>query len=220
VSPTVDPDQFVRTVQPVLERKDLPGLMGLLKRLWTAEQIVGLLASQHCDARKVAALSLSLVGCDHCLPALAQQLKDADPMVNQMAEHAIWSIWFRGGSTEANHHVCRGAKAIDRGDYQHAITHFDAALQIFPNFPEAYNQRALVKYLLERFDDSIADCKKAVELMPIHFGAWAGMGHCNAHQGRLIEAVDCYQKALSINPHMCQVRQTVDELQAQISADV
>ncbi|HVT90854.1 MAG TPA: tetratricopeptide repeat protein [Tepidisphaeraceae bacterium] len=219
MSSSVDPDQFVRTVQPVLERKDLPGLLGLLKRLWTAEQMVSLLASRHCDARKVAALSLSLVGCDKCLPALAQQLKDPDPMVNQMAEHAMWSIWFRGGSQEANHHVCRGAKAIDRGDYAHAITHFDQAIQICPNFPEAYNQRALVKYLMEQYPCSIADCKRAVELMPIHFGAWAGMGHCYAHQNQLPQAVECYQKALSINPHMCQVRQTIDELRAQIIAD-
>ena len=34
----------------------------MLKSNWTKEQIVGLLASPNCDARKVAALALSLVG--------------------------------------------------------------------------------------------------------------------------------------------------------------
>jgi tetratricopeptide (TPR) repeat protein len=166
----------------------------------------------------VAALSLALVGCDHCLPALAQQLKDPDPMVNQMAEHAIWAIWFRSGSEEANHEVCRGAKAIDRGDYEQAITHFNKALQICPKFSEAYNQRALAEFLLERYDDSIADCRRTIELMPIHFGAWAGMGHCHAHWGQLANAVECYEKALSINPHMTQVREAVDELKSRIGA--
>jgi tetratricopeptide (TPR) repeat protein len=221
VSPTtVDPEEFVKTVKPVLEQKDMAGLLAMLKSRWTADQIVALLCGKHCDARKVAALSLALVGCQQCLPPLAQQLKDPDPMVNQMAEHAIWSIWFRGGTDEANHHVCRGAKAIDRGDYDHAIEHFNQALQINPKFAEAYNQRALAEYLLERFEDSIKDCRKTVELMPIHFGAWAGMGHCHAHAGKLACAVECYQRALAINPHMCQIRETIDELKSKLVADI
>ncbi len=141
-------------------------------------------------------------------------------MVNQMAEHAIWSIWFRGGAEEANHQVCRGAKAIDRSEYDHAITHFNKALEISPHFPEAFNQRALAKYLLEQYEESLIDCKRAVELMPIHFGAWAGMGHCHAHLGHLPKAVESYEKALQINPHMSQIREAVQELKARIGADV
>lgn len=220
MSVTIDPLQFVRAVKPVLEQQDLPGLLALLKSHWTPDDIVALLGSPECDARKVAALSLSLVGCNHCLPALARQLRDPDPMVNQMAEHAMWSIWFRGGAPEANHHLCRGAKAIDRGDYQHAITHFDQALRISPDFSEAYNQRGLAQYLLERFDASIGDCRRAVELMPIHFGAWAGMGHCHAHRGRVSQAVECYEQALAINPHMSKIRETIEQLRTRIGADV
>lgn len=218
--PIVDAQEFVKAVQPVLERKDLEGLLKLLKSRWTAQQIVALLVGPDSDARKVATLSLSLVGCEKCLPPLVDQLKDSDPMVNQLAEHAIWSIWFRGGSEEANHHLCRGAKSLDKGDYEHAIKHFDRAIQISPNFAEAYNQRAIAEYLLERFSASIADCKRVVKLMPIHFGAWAGMGHCYAHEGNLQQAVESYEQALAINPHMSQVRETVSELQSRIGADV
>jgi tetratricopeptide (TPR) repeat protein len=219
VSPTVNPAEFVRAVKPVLERKDLPGLLALLKSRWTPQQIVSLMCSDCSDARKVAALSLALVGCDHCLPALAEQLKDPDPTVNQMAEHAIWCIWFRGGTEEANHELCRGAKATDRGDYEHAIQHFNRALGMVPNYPEAYNQRALAEFLMERFQESLADCRRAVELMPIHFGAWAGMGHCHAHLGNLSQAVECYERALSINPHMSQIREAVVELRSRMSDD-
>jgi hypothetical protein len=48
--------------------------------------------------------------------------------------------------------------------------------------------------------------------MPIHFGAWAGMGHCHTHLRNLPQAVRCYEKALEINPHMSEIRQAVDEL--------
>jgi tetratricopeptide (TPR) repeat protein len=137
-------------------------------------------------------------------------------MVNQLAEHAIWSIWFRGGGTEANHQVCRGAESISRGDYQHAIKHFNQALQLNPKFSEAYNQRAIAHYLMQNYDASILDGEKAVELMPIHFGAWAGMGHCEAHKGRLCRAADCYQRALAINPHMSQIREAIEQLRPQM----
>jgi tetratricopeptide (TPR) repeat protein len=131
----------------------------------------------------------------------------------------MWSIWLRSGSAEANHEVCRGAKAIERGDYQHAISHFNKALQINPKFSEAYNQRAIAHYLLQRYDASILDCEKAVELMPIHFGAWAGLGHCEAQKGNFCRAADCYQRALSINPHMSQIREAIEQLRSQL-ADV
>lgn len=211
-SSTIDPEGFVRAVQPVLEQKDLSGLLEFLKQNWTAEQIVSLLKSRCCDARKVAALCLSLVGCNHCLDELARLLKDADPMVNEMAEHAMWSIWFRGGTPEANHQLARGALAMDRRDTEHAIKHFSKAIELCPEFAEAWNQRALARFLLERFEESIEDCRVAAKLLPIHFGAWTGMGHCHAHLGRVDDAVACYEKALEINPHLREIRSAVTEL--------
>jgi tetratricopeptide (TPR) repeat protein len=134
-----------------------------------------------------------------------------------MAEHALWSIWFRCGTESANHELCRGTKAMNRRDWSVAISHFTRAIEIDPTFAEAYNQRAIVKYLQERFDESIQDCLRAVELMPCHFGAWAGMGHCHAHAGHLQEAVDSYDRALKINPHMECVMQMVSELRGKLS---
>src|SRR5438874_838106 len=131
-------------------------MLEICKERWSADQVVSLLSCDNRDARKVAALALSLAGCQHCLEPLARALKDRDPMVNQMAEHAMWSIWFRGGATpEANHQLARGAMAMERKDIAHAITHFDHAIQIDPNFSEAYNQRAIAQFMLERYDDSL-----------------------------------------------------------------
>jgi tetratricopeptide (TPR) repeat protein len=48
--------------------------------------------------------------------------------------------------------------------------------------------------------------------MPCHFGAWAGMGHGYAQLGKIRCAIDCYEKALEINPHLECARQMVEEL--------
>lgn len=212
----IKPEEFVAAVQPLLERQDLPGLLGLLKNRWSAEQIVNLLKCRSCDARKVAALALSLVGGPCCLGPLAEQLKDHDPVVVEMAEHALWSIWFRSGSQGANCELAKGARAMDRREYECAIEHFTRAIRLDPRFAEAYNQRAIVRYMLERYEESLEDCKHTVELMPLHFGAWAGMGHCHAHEGRLEEALACYTEALRINPHLDCLNEACDELRRQL----
>jgi len=187
-------------------------MVELIRKRWDHKQIVQLFGCTDCDARKVAALAFGLVGGNCCLKKLVPLLADPDPVVAQMAEHAMWTVWFRSGTPDANHQVCRGTRALSRGDTEHAIEHFSRAIELDPEFAEAYHQRALAKLLLERFDDCIDDCRKAVELMPFHFGALAGLGHCHAHEGRLVPALKCYEKALAINPHLDDVRQTVNEL--------
>lgn len=210
--PAIEPAQFVLLVQPMLESRDVKGLLDVLKRNWTAEQITGLLSCDQQDARNVAALALALVGCKECVTALADRLRDPDPLTNQMAEHALWSIWFRSGTPEANQYLASGTRAMNRRDYREAIKHFDRAVAACPDFAEAYNQRATAWYLLEQFEHSIADCKRAIKRMPCHFGAWAGMGHCYAHLGLLKDALHAYERALEINPHLDCVRQAAREL--------
>src|SRR5690348_12307061 len=113
VSDPIDPAEFIATVQPVLQAQDPAALLGLLKSRWRREQIQSPLSSDDCDARKVAALALPLVGSNCSVHSLAAQLQHPSPMVNQMAEHALWSIWFGSGSScDANHELCRGTQAL------------------------------------------------------------------------------------------------------------
>ena len=212
---TIDPGRFVASVQPLLEAKDLEGLLCHLKTNYPPEQITALLSSPHADARKVAALSLALVGGRCCIDPLAERLKDPDSMTNQMAEHALWSIWFRCGSQSANAELARGTQCLSDRKFDCAFKHFGRAIESDPKFAEAYNQRAIAYYLLEDYENSKRDCAKVVELMPCHFGAWAGMGHCHAHLGEIKDAIRCYEKALSLNPHIECLRQAIGELRRQ-----
>jgi tetratricopeptide (TPR) repeat protein len=214
---TIDPQQFIRAVQPLLERRDVGGLHSLLKSRWTCDQLRSLLHSgkpEHLDAKKVGLLCLSMIGTECSINDVAVELKHPDKVVNEMAEHALWLIWFRMGEPAANHELMRGVQALERKDFEHAITHFDRAIAQSPRFAEPYNQRAIARYLQEDYEPSIVDCARAVELMPCHFGALAGMGHCYAHLGKPREAVEAYERALAVNPHLECVRQTVEELKS------
>jgi tetratricopeptide (TPR) repeat protein len=214
----IDPSQFVHLVEPLLVRQDLAGLLLLLKTNWTPEQIRDLLRSPHTDARKVALLALALVGPCCCTEELSYHLKDPDPVINELAEHALWAIWFRSGKApEANQLVCRGAEALNTRNFTRAIELFSQAIHTDPDFAEAYNQRAIAYYLSEDYQLSIADCRRAIRRMPCHFGAWAGMGHCHAHLEQISSALECYETALAINPHLHCVEETVWELKKRLS---
>ncbi len=214
---SINSAKFVKIVQPLLERQDLEGLVATLKKNWTKDQICGLLHDSNGDVKKVAALAIGFVGCKRCLSDLADLLKDPDPVMNEMAEHAMWSIWFRGSTPDANNQLARGAQALNQRELEQAIHHFNKALAIDPEFPEAFNQRAIAHYLAERYEHSILDCRRAIERNPFHFGAWAGMGHSHAHLNCFIQAIDCYERALDINPRLDGVQSTLDELREQTS---
>lgn len=208
----INPEQFIQQVQPLLESSDLPGLMRCIKDHWTPTQIISLFNDSNVDARKIAALVLGFVGERASIEPLASQLRDCDPMLNRMAEHSLWSIWFRCGCTTANQELLKGSRSLDDRDFDLAIHHFSRAIQIDPTFAEAYNQRALANYLKEDFEPSIADCNKVIELMPLHFGAWAGLGHCYAHTDQIDQAINAYTRALEINPHLDCIQEALAEL--------
>jgi tetratricopeptide (TPR) repeat protein len=213
----IEPQTFVSVVRPLLESNDPQALVDAIRLRWNTGQIIRLLTSPDRDARKVALICLAMVGDRSCIDSVQSQLTDPDATINQMAEHALWSIWFRCGSPQANIELCRGTKAMGCRNVDGAIEHFDNAISIDPQFSEAYNQRAIARFLLEQFEESIADCRRAIRLMPCHFGALAGMGHCFLHLGQLNHALRAYERAIVINPHLHCVAQTIAEIQRKLA---
>jgi tetratricopeptide (TPR) repeat protein len=198
----INPEEFISTLEPSLSQGRVEEALQHVRARWTAGQIVTLLGDKSADVRKVAALALSLVGDAAAIRPLAVALHDADAMVAQVAEHALWSIWFRQGKPKAVGFVKCGNNHLHHGNYVCAVEKFSHAIQEDPQFAEAYNQRAIAYYLCERLDESIADCKAAIALVPQHFGAMSGMGHSYAHLGNWREARHCYRLALAIHPRL------------------
>jgi tetratricopeptide (TPR) repeat protein len=212
----IDSDQFIRIVRPGLEQRDADGLARLVKEHWTEDQLCELLTNGTVDARKVVCLTLGLVGCTGCCNCLCAALCDEDPVIRELAEHALWSIWFRCGSPEALGQFKRGLELMDQNEYRRALTAFGWAIEADPEFAEAYSQRGIAHYMLEDWHAALADCRKATRLNPIQFGAHAGMGHCYAQLGKLVEAARCYRGALSVNPNMHAVAGALEEIESRI----
>lgn len=190
----------------------MPSLLAAIRSHGGKAGLLRLLECKDADARKCAAMCVGLIGKSCCLPQLVNRLQDRDPMVRQMTENAMWSIWFRGNDPDAAAVLAKGVDALNARELFTATALCQQALQIDSEFGEAHNQLAVINYLQERFSDSIRHAQDALRLVPCHFGAWSGLGHCHCHLGNLDEALHCYRKALSIHPNLSCVSRLASNL--------
>jgi len=179
---------------------------------WTAPRIVELLRNPSPDVRKVAALALAMVGDRSAVGPLAVALHDGDTMVSQMAEHAMWTLWFRLGSPRAVHLVKSGNRHLQHNNHDSAIEKFSQAIDADPDFAEAYHQRAIAYALTEQFHKSLDDHQAALDRMPQHFGAMSGLGHGHAHLAQWSEARRCYRLALAIHPGLKDLESALQQI--------
>lgn len=134
---------------------------------------------------------------------------DAAPM-----EERIWELWM--------YHPHRAvAQALDRATTDIAAQRYDIAetrlarlVRARPDFPEAWNKRATLYYILERDEESLADIHRTLQLEPRHFGALCGFGEICLGRGDRHAALLAFRAALRINPHLANVAETCERLAA------
>ncbi len=178
---------------------------------YTEGTLQRLLLSEDELSRRAAALALSLVGTMKSNRAMANALRDADPVVRDHASEGIWEIWFRGDTPE------RGAQLQEvtrLPDQQQILAALDDLIRGASDFAEAYNQRAIVHFRRGEYAKAVADCEKVLRLNPVHFGAASGMGQSYLRMNKPRAALRAFQRALDINPHLDDLRETVRDLQA------
>ena len=101
-------------------------------------------------------------------------------------------------------------------EYGEALRLLDAIVTISPEYAEGWNKRATVYYLLGRYEDSISDVEKTLVLEPRHFGALSGLGLIYNRLDEDAAALDAFERALKVNPHLGQAKQEVKRLRGRI----
>jgi tetratricopeptide (TPR) repeat protein len=66
----------------------------------------------------------------------------------------------------------QGRRALDRKQYEDAISYFTRAIEKKPNYLEAYFYRGTAKSNLKDYKGAIADYDKVIELDPNHADAY------------------------------------------------
>lgn len=68
--------------------------------------------------------------------------------------------------TDAAGYVDRGNRYSRNAVYERAIADYTTAIELDPEFPEAFYNRGCSYYEVGRYEDSIADLSRAIELDP------------------------------------------------------
>ena len=113
----------------------------------------------------------------------------------------------RGGFVvDAASYDTRGTGYIGKSQYDLAISDFSKALEINPNFANAYRHRGRAYYLKGQYDQAISDYTKALEINPKH-GAkvYNRRGNAYHQKGQYDQAISDFNKALDINPSYADV---------------
>ena len=131
-------------------------------------------------------------------------------------EAAIWQIWLDGGDPALNEIMARGIHAMNANRLNDAAERFSELILAAPAFAEAWNKRATVYYLVERYEDSVRDIERTLALEPRHFGAISGMGLIFLELGDEMGALDAFEKVLEIHPHARGARFQAERLRERL----
>ena len=94
----------------------------------------------------------------------------------------------------------RGRDLYNAGDIQGALSCFEQAIEIQPNYYLAYYNRGIALKNMGRYEEAIADYNKAIEIQPNDPDAYNGRGNALKEMGRYEEAIADYNKAIEIQP--------------------
>jgi tetratricopeptide (TPR) repeat protein len=137
------------------------------------------------------------------LDRLFAQLRESPSSAAALSiETQIWNLWMHGGSHVENEALAKATLAMNSGNSAQAERQLNALINQTQNFPEAYNKRATLYFLMGRYEESLSDIVKTLELEPRHFGALSGRGMIMQRLSRDAEAIAAYQEALTMNPKM------------------
>ena len=127
--------------------------------------------------------------------------------------HEIWQRWTANDDPDVSQLMQIGIRALNYSTYRKALQSFDRVIEMAPEFAEGWNKRATLYYHIKEYRRSIDDIKKTLRLEPRHFGAWSGLGLVSIAQENYSGALAAFKKALSINPHISNIRRYVQKLE-------
>ena len=198
----VDVKLFCELAQSHLETCDLQGLVLSVQSQWRPSQIALLLGHEEVCVRRLATVTLGLLGDPTTVCSVSRALHDPDPQVRELTEHALWTLWFQLGDPISQDDFVAGLDEAELQNLEAAIAHFSRAIELDPTFAEPYHQRALAHAALEHWPQCLDDCRACLSLMPQHFSAVTTVGHCYTQMGDLKSAAEQYRLAMSINPRL------------------
>ncbi|WP_295555602.1 tetratricopeptide repeat protein [uncultured Hyphomicrobium sp.] len=129
---------------------------------------------------------------------------------------AIEQLWAHSGSPTADLLVARASAAAEAQNRELAMKLLNAAVELQPDFAEAWNRRAYLYYLDNDFKRALGDLRRVLALDPRHFKALEGLGNLLQNLGEKKAALEAYESVLKVNPNAADAKKARDDLKVEV----
>ena len=176
--------------------------------LFAASGVTAAYLSFKDDKRRAASITLTaglaLLLSAYCAKAVSQNRVWHD-------NTTFWTTVVNSpGPHSARGYNSMGVIAIRENNMEKAMAFFTKALEVDPNYIQAYNNMALVHYKMGEYDKAIDLYKKVIgkkaHLTSYDFiKVYSNLGGAYKAKEMVDEAIECYKKALELNPYLAKV---------------
>ena len=153
------------------------------------------------------------------------QLKSTKDLSSaRIVENKILKIWSIHPSDDRRGFrltelLTQGSRLINRRELSKAYEVFTKIITVESDWAEAWNKRATVLYLMNRYKSSLADIKITLILEPRHFGALSGQALNYIELKQYEKAIQSYKAAQEIYPVIDSAKKMIPKLQDLINED-
>ena len=157
------------------------------------------------------------------LDKLFIQLKETKNLSSAQAiEKEIQEIWSIHPSDDRRGFrltelLFQGTRLMNGGELSKAYELFTKIIATEPDWSEAWNKRATVLYLMNRYESSLNDIKITLTLEPKHFGALSGQALNYIELKQYEKAIESYEAAQKIYPLLDSAEKMIPELKELIN---
>ncbi len=195
-----------------LDSRDAAGFVRKLSKRYTPGALERLACHHAREVRRAAICSLGFIGDYSANHTMGRALLDDDRTVRLLAESGIRSVWTRVGNKPQQREIDAVIRLNNAGESQRAIRRASVLIDRVPWFAEAWNQRAVARFHLKQFAESIRDCHEALEINPYHYIAATTMGRSYLELHNNGASLESFRRALRLNPNLEGVRVQVVRL--------
>lgn len=148
---------------------------------------------------------------------LLADLKQPDSNVRDLASATLWHLWFHRKGAYGAQQLMQSESLLQTHQVEQAEQLLSEIIQAQPDFAEAWNRRAVLRYTQADYWRAIADCQKVVQLVPYHFGALHGLGLCHNAVGNYTAAIEAFRLALDVQPYALANQRMILECTAKLA---